>query len=66
MRIKGVIRIIGHCIVNIRALVIEELSIGHHSCILKVFAEASSDQMHMNPLYVLPCEGLHIKKLRVL
>lgn len=63
MRIKRVIRIVGHCIVYIRALMIEQFCIGHHSCVLEVLAKTTSDEMDMYPLDVLSSEGLHIEEL---
>ncbi len=65
MGIVRIIFVVGHGIVNIHALVIEQFRIGYHSCVLEVLAKAAGDQMYMDPGDVFRGEDFNIKELRV-
>ena len=60
-----VVLCVGHGIVDIDALMVEQLSIGHHRGILEVLTEATSHQVHMDPGDVFRCEDRHVEILGV-
>ena len=60
-----IVLVVGHGVVDIDALVIEQLRERNHGGVLEIFAKASGNEMHMYPGYVLGCEGVHIEKLRI-
>ncbi len=43
MGIVWILGVVGHGIVDVSALMIEQLGIGNHCCVLKVFAKAAGD-----------------------
>ena len=65
LRIMRVIWKIPKCVIHIHTLMVEQLGKRHHSSVLKIFPEASCNQMHVNPGYILRCEYLHIEMLRI-
>ena len=60
-----VARLVVHCIVDIRTLMIEELRKRHHSGILEILAKTTSDQMGMKPDDVFFCYGCRVKEFRI-
>lgn len=65
MWIVRVVFIIGHSVVNINALMVEQFCIGHHCSVLEILAEASGNQMYVNPSDVLRRKDVHIEVFRV-
>ena len=65
MRIMGIVWEISESVVHIHTLMVEQLGKWYHSSVLKIFSKTSCHQMHMNPSYILRCEYLHIKILRI-
>jgi hypothetical protein len=45
----GIILVVVHCVVNIAALVVEQLSEGYHCRIFEILTEASSYKVNMYP-----------------
>ena len=64
--IMGVEFIVGHGVVDVDALVVEELGVGHHCGVLEVLAEAASDQVHVDPHQVLLGEVGEVEVIGVL
>ena len=66
MRVRRVGGLVIHCVVNVSALVVEELGEGHHCCVLEVFPKTASHQVHVDPLDVLTGECRLVEELGVM
>jgi len=65
VRVVGVVLFVVHGIVDIDALVVEELGVGDHGGVLEVLAETPGDEVHVDPGDVGGSEGGGVEPLGV-